>query len=227
MATKKQDSSPRDFANLEQDIVQGLLSGESLSGKDGVLANLTKHVVDKAIEVTLAEFDARDAQEDSERKTELQTTAQEKLAALKQRKTDYEKMRRDLADSEETQVSLTDPDARNLMKKGRESLVGYNIQSVVDADQHLIVHVEATNTTDINALAGLAAAAKEVIARRDGAAAGAKSGGNAYRIHRSVRVPGRHRLPQRHPISGGRSSRLRPLRRRKETGQEGPGHLRL
>lgn len=43
MATKKQDISPRDFADFETDIVQGLLSGKKLSGKDGVLANLIKH----------------------------------------------------------------------------------------------------------------------------------------------------------------------------------------
>ena len=140
-------------------------------------AKLKRHLdrLDTAIEQTLAEFDARDAQEDSERKTELQTTAQDKLASLKQRKSDYEKMRKELAESDESQLSLTDADARSLMKKGRESLVGYNIQSVVDADQHLIVHVEATNTTDINALAGLAAAAKEVITKEEGAAADAES----------------------------------------------------
>lgn len=39
--------------------------------------------------------------------------------------------------------------------KGSQALVGYNIQSVVDDEHKLIVHAQATNTGDINALSPL------------------------------------------------------------------------
>ena len=37
------------------------------------------------------------------------------------------------------QVSLTDPDARSMMKAGGGSTVGYNVQTAVDSKHHLIV----------------------------------------------------------------------------------------
>ena len=128
-------------------------------------AKLKRHLarIDKGIDAALEEFATRDEQEDSERKRELQGRAQDKIAALQARKTEYEAMRQQLLDQDATQISQTDPDARSLLVKGIESLVGYNIQSVVDAEHKLIVHVEATNTTDINALSGLVGRAKETL----------------------------------------------------------------
>jgi hypothetical protein len=42
-----------------------------------------------------------------------------------------------------------------LITHGHESLVGYNVQSVVDDANKLIVHTEVTNENDINALGQL------------------------------------------------------------------------
>ena len=140
---------------------------------------LQRHLerLDKTIAQSLQEFADRDVQEDSERKAELQQQTQDKIAALKQRRADYEQMQQELAASGESQVSLTDPDARSLIKKGLESLVGYNVQSVVDAENKLIVHTEVTNTNDTNALAGLASATKAVLDPSDGVETG-KEGQN-------------------------------------------------
>jgi hypothetical protein len=59
---------------------------------------------------------------------------------------------------------LIDPDARSLITHGHESLVGYNVQSVVDDANKLIVHTEVTNENDINALGQLVEDTHELLA---------------------------------------------------------------
>jgi len=63
----------------------------------------------------------------------------------------------------ETQLSLTDPDARLLAKNG-QALVGYNVQVVVDDKHKLIVASEVVNnSSDVNQLHAMAIAAKEAL----------------------------------------------------------------
>ena len=88
----------------------------------------------------MEEFTRLDKFEDSEEKSTMVARTQDAMDVLKARKADYESLRKKLSVSEDTQISLTDPDARSLIKHGRESLVGYNVQSVVDDANKLIVH---------------------------------------------------------------------------------------
>jgi transposase len=65
--------------------------------------------------------------------------------------------------SGETQLSLTDPDAR-LLVKGGQGVAGYNVQSVVDDKHKLIVASEVVNdSSDVNQLHAMAKAAKEAL----------------------------------------------------------------
>jgi transposase len=63
----------------------------------------------------------------------------------------------------ETQLSLTDPDAR-LLVKGGQSLAGYNVQVAVDDKHNLIVASEVVNdSSDINQLHAMARAARKAL----------------------------------------------------------------
>jgi transposase len=65
--------------------------------------------------------------------------------------------------SGETQMSLTDPDARLLVKNG-QGVAGYNVQAVVDDKHKLIVASEVVNdSSDVNQLHAMAKVAKEVL----------------------------------------------------------------
>jgi transposase len=67
------------------------------------------------------------------------------------------------------QVSLTDPDARSMATSGRGTgMVGYNVQTVVDAKHHLIVAHEVTNVGhDRSQLANMAEQAKQATGSKD------------------------------------------------------------
>jgi transposase len=74
-----------------------------------------------------------------------------------------------LADAPDGQISLTDPDARAMATHAPNSgHVGYNVQSVVDAETHLIVTHEVTNQGhDRDLLATMGKQAKAVLGRED------------------------------------------------------------
>jgi transposase len=71
--------------------------------------------------------------------------------------------------SEDGQISLTDPDARSMATSGRGTgIVGYNVQTAVDAKHHLIVAHEVTNVGhDRDQLAHMAKLAKAATAQDD------------------------------------------------------------
>jgi transposase len=68
-----------------------------------------------------------------------------------------------LAASGETQLSLTDPDARLLVKSG-QGVAGYNVQSAVDDKHKLIIASEVVNdSSDVGQLHAMAKAAKDAL----------------------------------------------------------------
>ena len=86
---------------------------------------------------------------------------EEKLAKLQERKARHEGYLKELEESGAGQMSLTDPDAK-LMKENNGFGVGYNAQTAVDADSHLIAGFEMTNhPTDHGLLTEVASEVKE------------------------------------------------------------------
>jgi hypothetical protein len=68
----------------------------------------------------------------------------------------------------EPQLSLTDPDSRSMISQAKGTgLVGYNVQTAVDAKHHLIVAHEVTNIGNDRAqLCKMAVAAREAMGKR-------------------------------------------------------------
>jgi transposase len=77
-------------------------------------------------------------------------------------------MEKTLTDAPDGQISLTDPDARAMATRAQHSgHVGYNVQSVVDAETHLIVTHEVTNQGhDRDLLTRMGKQAKDVLGRK-------------------------------------------------------------
>ena len=84
----------------------------------------------------------------------------EKLTILEDRENRYLALKSELEQSNEKQISTTDPDARALPLKRSIVEVAYNLQSVVDDKHNLIVDYEVTNKNDFSALAPLSNKAK-------------------------------------------------------------------
>ena len=115
--------------------------------KNFTVAKVDKRIeqVDASITRYLAALDRADREESD--LTEAKTTRiKDKIAGLRRQMQFLKDMEQRVRAAPDKQVSLTDPDARSMATSGKGSgMVGYNVQTVVDAEYHLIVAHEVTN----------------------------------------------------------------------------------
>ena len=122
--------------------------------------------IDRKLAGYLGELDARDRAEPA---TEPLSSSdlKEKIARLQERKAEYQELTTQLAESGQTQVSLTDPDSR-AMSMGQGTTMSYNVQAAVDAKHSLVLDTAVTNTTsDLNALGTMAIKAQEALNKQN------------------------------------------------------------
>jgi transposase len=105
----------------------------------------------------LDQSDATEAQPPVASRAELE----EKIAALEEKRDWHKELLAEIQSGEDKQVSVTDPDSRR-MRGSAGSIVGYNVQSAVDAKHKLIAAADVTNeATDVRQLGAIALQAKE------------------------------------------------------------------
>jgi transposase len=88
------------------------------------------------------------------------------LQRLTERKIKYDELQQQLDNTEEKQISTTDPESRALIINKNIVEVAYNTQTAVDAKHNLFVHAEATNTKDSRALHQATSQAKKNMSLR-------------------------------------------------------------
>jgi transposase len=119
--------------------------------------------IEASIERYLSELETADRQPST---PEIKITRLNgKVAKLKQEIERMKAIGAQLEKAEDTQISLTDPDARSMQGTGKATgTVGYNVQCAVETKHHLIVAHEVTNEVhDRHQLSGMAGQAKEAL----------------------------------------------------------------
>ncbi len=132
--------------------------------------NFTRKSVKLRLKKTQANIDrylAKLDQVDKEEPEIREVTAQElqqKIASMESKMEELKIYEAEVEAHPDKQVSVTDPDARSMMKAGGGSTVGYNVQTAVDSKHHLIAAHEVTNaTTDRSQLSSMAGKAKTAL----------------------------------------------------------------
>jgi transposase len=118
--------------------------------------------IESSIARYLAALDAADRDEPKP-KDPKSGGLEEKIAKLREQMKALQAIEVQLEQSPDKQVSLTDPDARSMMSGGK-GIVGYNVQTAVDTQHHLIVAHEVTNVGhDRHQLSNMAKQARDAM----------------------------------------------------------------
>ena len=97
--------------------------------------------------------------EKAEEKKELTKKIEERKA----KRTKYEQIKKKLEESDQEQISTTDPDSRSVILHKNIINVGYNIQASSDAKHKLLVEYNTGQVNDTHALAPIALQTKEAL----------------------------------------------------------------
>ena len=118
--------------------------------------------IEASIDRYLSAMDAADREEGEVAQAKV-ARLKDKIAALKQQMQQYREIEKAVQAAPDQQISLTDPDARSMATSGKGTgVVGYNVQTAVDAKHHLIVAHEVTNVGhDRNQLSNMASQAQQ------------------------------------------------------------------
>jgi transposase len=112
---------------------------------EGKIASRIAHL-EADVERYITDMIRIDRQEKGEARAGKVEYLSRRYGRIRQEIARLKEMHKALADATDGQISLTDPGARALATSARNSgLVGYNVQSAVDAETHLIVAHEVTN----------------------------------------------------------------------------------
>ncbi len=90
-------------------------------------------------------------------------TLENKISTQKQRKEKYEHLEKQLKQSDLTQISTTDADARSVILHRNVVNVGYNIQAGCDGKHKLFINNDTGTVNDTHALSPMALDAKQLL----------------------------------------------------------------
>jgi len=122
--------------------------------------------IESSINGYLGALDTADRQEPAVAQVKAERL-QDKIAALKAQMQALKEIEVRLNETADKQISLTDPDARSMKTRGT-GIVGYNVQTAVDAKHHLIVAHEVTNVgIDRDQLSAMATLARSAMGAQE------------------------------------------------------------
>lgn len=111
------------------------------------------------IEKRLDEYNQALAEADDDNKQVIQ----QQIEKQNSRKENYLHLSEQLTNTEETQVSTSDPDSRQMIIRNSITEVAYNVQTTVDGKNNLTLDYKVTNENDSKAMGPMLRRAKKIL----------------------------------------------------------------
>lgn len=151
------------------DLIGGkLIAGDStkLRAQNAKKKNYNKKKIERQLEYIdsrLAHYNKKLEEADGDNKKVIQ----DQIDKHNKRKDDYDQMNKTLDESEEVQISTSDPDSRNIIIRNHITEVCYSVQTTVDAKHNIPIDYKTTNKNDSKAMGTMLERALEIIGHNE------------------------------------------------------------
>ena len=147
------------------DLIGGkLIAGDStkLRAQNSKKNNFNKAKIDRHItyiDKKLEEYTRALAESDGDN----QQIIQDEIKKQQERKDNYKNLEKQLKESGENQISISDPESRQIMLRNNITEVAYNVQTTVDSKNNIPIDYKVTNENDSKAMGNMVQRAKSIL----------------------------------------------------------------
>ena len=151
------------------DLIGGkLIAGDStkLRAQNSKKNNYNQAKIDRHIayiDNKLEEYTRALAENDGDNRIQIEA----EINKQEERKAAYRDLEKKLRESGEPQISLSDPESRQIMIRNNITEVAYNVQTTVDSKNNIPIDYKVTNQNDSKAMGNMVQRAKSILRTND------------------------------------------------------------
>jgi transposase len=120
-------------------------------------AKIDRHIA--YIDNKLEEYTRALAENDGDNRKQIE----DEINKQQKRKDNYKDLEKQLKESGEAQISISDPESRQIMLRNNITEVAYNVQTTVDAKNNIPIDYKVTNENDSKAMGNMVQRAKSIL----------------------------------------------------------------
>src|SRR5665811_276727 len=147
------------------DLIGGkLIAGDStkLRAQNSKKNNYNQAKIDRHvayIDNKLEEYTRALAENDGDNRQQIE----DEIKKQQDRKDNYKNLEKQLKESGEPQISISDPESRQIMLRNNITEVAYNVQTTVDSKNNIPIDYKVTNQNDSKAMGNMVQRAKSIL----------------------------------------------------------------
>jgi transposase len=145
-----------------------LIAGDStkLRAQNSKKNNYNQTKIDRHIayiDNKLEEYTRMLAENDGDNRKQIE----DEIKKQQDRKNNYKRLEKQLKESGEPQISISDPESRQIMIRNNITEVAYNVQTTVDSKNNIPIDYKVTNQNDSKAMGNMVQRAKCILGTND------------------------------------------------------------
>ena len=120
-------------------------------------AKIDRHIA--YIDNKLEEYTRALAENDGDNRRKIE----DEIKKQQERKDNYRKLEKQLKESGESQISVSDPESRQIMIRNNITEIAYNVQTTVDSKNNIPIDYKVTNQNDSKAMGNMVRRTKSIL----------------------------------------------------------------